>query len=281
MLTLTGLSIILILLSVISFQGAFIFFGITVSLLLKIKKPPYRFMLNVLFCIVILSILSGNSNQSGLLQGLYFKPNNFAVAVSAGVLLLRKLIIREEISNNISKVYSIIFLSAAIFSGSRVAIIIAILPFLVLIRQNPFIILLLLPISWVIIEQGLLLNLIEKLSRRQDILADERFIIWSEVFARLKWLRYADLNGIEKGLHNTVLFYASNLGLIIGVVLSGFFLVKTWKSVRELGFLLATSVVLYFNVEVLAYKELWVVLLFFIAENNSIRFQKNHSKIIR
>ena len=274
MLIITGSSLILLLLSVLSVEGAFIFYGISTALLLKIKKPPYRFMLNLIFCIVILSILSGRSNQSGLLQGLYFKPNNFAVAVSSGVLLLRRLVVRNEISRNVSRFYSAVFLCAAILTGSRVAILIAIIPYLELIRKNPLIIFALFMFAWVIIEQGLLLNLMQKLSRRQNILADERFIIWSEVFSRLEWLRYADLKGIEKGLHNTVLFYFTNLGIIIGAALSGFFLVRTWKSIREFGFLLSTSVVLYLNVEVIAYKELWIVLLFFIAEYNTFRSKK-------
>jgi len=262
------LTLILFGFSLMSLDGVFILYGFFGMIFLRFRTPPYLFMFNVLLFITIISLISGVTNQSGLLQGIYFKPNNLAVSVSAGSVLLIRLLNKENTSSYRLYIYGIVFIVAAVLSGSRIAILVTALPYLRLLKERPYYFLIFLFALIAAYDQGLFDVLFEKLLRREDLMADERLVIWAEVINRLEFIKYADLIGIEKGLHNTFLFLLTNLGGFLGSLFSVLILIKFYKLSRLFGFMLILVLLIYLNVEVIAYKELWIISVFLIAELN-------------
>jgi len=262
--------------SLLNLEGVFILFGFTGIAFLRFRSPPYRFMLNSLLCITIISVISGYTNQSGLLQGIYFKPNNFAVAVSAGSLVLVRLLHKENTSLGRLYIYGIVFVVAAILSGSRIAIVVAALPFLRLCKERPLYLMIILIALITFYYQGLFDAIVGKLDRRAVFMEDERFYIWTEVINRLELIKYTDLSGLEKGLHNTFLFLLTSLGGILGSILSVILIIKLYGLSRLFGLGLMVILLIYLNVEVIAYKELWITVVYFIAEFN---YKKRHGKV--
>lgn len=254
--------------SLMSLDGIFIFYGFIGMIFLRFRSPPYHFMLNILLIISIISLISGFTNQSGLLQGIYFKPNNLAVSVSAGSILLVRLLDKKNTFTYRLYIYGIVFMLAAILSGSRIAILVTTLPYLRLLKERPYYFPMFLFALIAAYQQGIFDVVFDKLLRREDLMADERLYIWAEVINRLEFIQYADIIGIEKGLHNTFLFLLTNLGLLFGSFLSVLILIKFYKLSRIFGFSLFLVLLIYFNVEVIAYKELWIISVFLIAELN-------------
>ena len=262
------LTLILFGFSLINVDGMFILYGFIGMIFLRFRSPPYRFMLNILLIISIISLISGFTNQSGLLQGIYFKPNNLGVAVSAGSILLVRLLVKKNKSTNRLYFYGSVFMVVAILSGSRIAILVATLPYLILLKERPYYLPMFLLALIAAYHLGLFDIVFDKLLRREDLIADERLYVWTEVINRLEFIKYADLVGIEKGLHNTFLFLFTNLGVFFGSLFSVLILIKLYKLSRSFGFLPFLLLLIYFNVEVIAYKELWVISVFMITELN-------------
>lgn len=257
-----------------SLESGFILLAVLSLFFCSVKAPPYRFILNCLAFVAIASLIFNARNQSGLLSGIYFKPNNLGVAMAAGSFVNLILIRKSELSRIEGLSFSILFVLTSFLTGSRVASLVSILPLLEYLNFRSLNMIYFIVISVVLYYILPTEFLWDKISRRSSSIEESRLLIWTEVLNRLKTLGPADLSRIESGLHNTLLLFFVNFGILVGSFSSIKLIFSLIKAASKYGIFFVLSILLYINVEVVAFKELWVVILCLLSEQRRLEYNR-------